>query len=95
LARQGIAARGVSMPCFELFDAQDADYRHAVLPPDVPARVGVEAGIRQGWDRYLGVDGRFVGLADFGASAPYETLYQHFGITAQAIVEHARQLVGQ
>ncbi len=93
LAEEGIAARVVSMPCFELFDAQTVDYRLRVLPPDVQARIGVEAGIRQGWDKYLGTDGRFVGMSDFGASAPSETLYEHFGITAQAIVEHARQLI--
>ncbi len=92
LAAQGIAARVVSMPCFELFDAQDADYRHSVLPPAVSARVGVEAGIRQGWDRYLGPAGGFVGMTDFGASAPFETLYDHFGITAQAVVAQAKTL---
>ena len=93
LAAQGIAARVVSMPCCELFDAQDADYRHSVLPPDISARVGVEAGIRQGWDKYLGIDGRFVGMTDFGASAPFETLYEYFGITTQAVVEQAQALL--
>ena len=92
LAAEGISARVVSMPCFELFDAQDADYRNSVLPPQIPARVGVEAGIRQGWDKYLGVAGRFVGMSDFGASAPFETLYEHFGITAEAVAQQAREL---
>ena len=94
LAAEGIAARVVSMPCFELFDAQDATYRDSVLPPQITARVGVEAGIVQGWERYLGARGRFVGMQDFGASAPFETLYEHFGITAQAIVAQAQTLVG-
>jgi transketolase len=93
LAADGIAARVVSMPCFELFDAQDAAYRDSVLPPSVTARVGVEAGIVQGWEKYLLSSGRFVGMTDFGASGPFETLYEHFGITAQAVVEQAKLLV--
>jgi transketolase len=93
LAAAGIAARVVSMPCFELFDVQDAAYRDSVLPPDVTARVGVEAGIVQGWEKYLLPAGRFVGMTGFGASAPFETLYQHFGITAEAVVQHARELL--
>jgi transketolase len=93
LAAEGIAARVVSMPCFELFDAQDAAYRAAVLPPAVTARVGVEAGVMQGWEKYLGPRGRFVGLCDFGASGPFEELYAHFGITAEAVAEQARALV--
>ena len=93
LAGDGIAARVVSMPCFELFDAQDAAYRDSVLPPSITARVGVEAGIVQGWEKYLLSSGRFVGMTDFGASGPFETLYEHFGITAQAVVEQAKLLV--
>ncbi len=93
LAADGIAARVVSMPCFELFDAQDADYRASVLPPSITARIGVEAGIVQGWEKYLLAEGRFVGMAGFGASAPFQTLYEHFGITADVVVEHAKQLV--
>jgi transketolase len=93
LAAEGIAARVVSLPCFELFDAQDAAYRDAVLPPEITARVGVEAGIIQGWEKYLGCRGRFVGMRDFGASAPFEQLYEHFGITAAAVAAEARELV--
>ncbi len=93
LADAGVAARVVSMPCFELFDAQDAAYRDSVLPPAITARVGVEAGIVQGWERYLLGSGRFVGMSEFGASAPFETLYEHFGITAQAVAEQAQQLL--
>jgi len=95
LHAEGIAARVVSMPCFELFDEQDAAYRDAVLPPAITARVGVEAGIVQGWEKYLGPQGRFVGMQDFGASAPYEQLYQHFGITADAVAQQARELVNR
>jgi transketolase len=76
------------MPCFELFDAQDKDYRESVLGYGA-IRVGIEAAIRQGWDKYLGVDGVFVGMSGFGASGPAEELYQHFGITADAVVAAA------
>ncbi|MDG2015314.1 MAG: transketolase [Pirellulaceae bacterium] len=90
LTGEGISTRVVSMPCFELFDQQDADYRNSVLPAGVHARVGVEAGIRMGWDRYLGTDGHFVGMDSFGASAPAEALYEHFGITVENIVKSAK-----
>lgn len=93
LASEGIAARVVSLPCFELFDAQESAYRDSVLPPVITARVGVEAGIVQGWERYLGLAGRFVGMHDFGASGPFEQLYSHFGITADAVVEQARAVL--
>jgi transketolase len=93
LAGDGIAARVVNMCCFELFDQQDDHYRNDVLPPSVTARIGVEAGVAQGWEKYLLAQGRFVGMHDFGASAPYQILYEHFGITAQAVAQHARQLV--
>ncbi|NLF67623.1 MAG: transketolase [Candidatus Anammoximicrobium sp.] len=90
LAAEGVAARVVSMPCWELFDAQDQAYRDSVLPPQVTARVAVEAGIRQGWDRYLGSRGRFVGMSGFGASGPFKQLYERFGITASGIVAQAQ-----
>ncbi len=94
LTAEGIAVRVVSMPCFELFDLQPAAYRDSVLPPQVLARVGVEAGIRMGWDRYLGLDGCFVGMDGFGASAPAAVLFEYFGITAEQIANAARQQVG-
>ena len=93
LADEHIAVRVVSMPCCELFDEQDQVYRDRVLPPDVTARVAVEAGIRQGWDRYVGTRGLFVGMDRFGASAPYQQLYQHFGITVDAVVKAAKSLL--
>jgi transketolase len=95
LAGQGIPTRVVSMPCWELFDQQDANYQKEVLPPEITARVAVEAGIRQGWDKYLGNQGRFVGLESYGASAPFKTLYEHFGITSANIVAQARQSLGR
>jgi transketolase len=95
LSAEGIASRVISMPCWELFDEQDQQYRDQVLPPGVVARVGVEAGIRQGWDAYLGPEGRFVGMTGFGASAPASVLYEHFGITAENVASQARELLGR
>ena len=95
LQADGIAARIVSLPCFELFDQQDASYRQEVLPESVQARVAVEAGIRQGWEGYLGNNGRFVGMTSFGASAPGNQLYDHFGITAERVVEEAKQAIAE
>lgn len=84
LAQENIKARVVSMPCFELFDKQSADYKKSVLG-DV-LKVGIEAAIEQGWYKYIGSDGIFVGMHDFGASAKAEDLYKHFGITADEVV---------
>jgi transketolase len=79
----GRRARVVSLPSFELFEKQGADYRASIIG-DAAVKVGIEAAVRQGWDRYIGNDGIFVGMAGFGASAPYEELYKEFGITAEA-----------
>jgi transketolase len=89
LVAKGIKARVVSVPSWELFDAQDAAYRESVLPSDVAARVACEAGIEQGWAKYLGAKGRFVGMSSFGASAPAGVLFKYFGITADRVVEEA------
>lgn len=92
LAQQGIAANVVSMPSVELFRGQPAGYRDAVLPPG-GARVAVEAAVAQGWEAILGERGRFIGMAGFGASGPYQALYRHFGITAEAVAEAAREII--
>jgi transketolase len=89
LAKDGIAARIVSMPCWDLFEKQDETYRDAVLGKHT-VRVGLEAADRLGWDRYIGENGAFVGMASFGASAPYKDVYKHFGITAEAAAQAAR-----
>jgi len=91
LVAAGIRSRVVSLPSFELFDKQPATYRDEVLPPDVTARVAVEAGVRQSWDKYLGPEGVFVGLNTYGASAPYQAIYQHRGLTVEAVVAAARE----
>ena len=91
LAKDGIAAAVVSMPCWELFEEQPEDYRHRVL--GTAPRVGVEAAVRLGWDRWLGPRSAFVGMTGFGASAPIEALYPHFGITAEKVAAEARALL--
>jgi transketolase len=90
LADEGIAACVVSMPCIDLFDAQDADYREQVLPANVQARVAVEAGVTAMWWRYAGPKGRVIGLDQFGASAPAEKLFEHFGFTTDNVVAVAK-----
>jgi transketolase len=93
LARAGIAARVVSVPSFELFARQPEDYRAAVVGT-APVRVGIEAAIRMGWDRVIGSDGLFVGMDGFGASAPAEALYEHFGITPARIAALVQERLG-
>ena len=89
LAQQGIAARVVSMPSWELFDQQPQAYRDAVLPPAVTARLAIEAGVPQGWHRYVGLAGQVIGLERFGASAPFKVLFEHFGFTVENVVARA------
>ena len=91
LAAKGVAAAVVSMPCWYLFEKQDEAYKRAVI--GTAPRVAVEAAVELGWNRYLGERARFVGMHSFGASAPIEALYPHFGITAEAVVEAALTLV--
>ncbi|MEO1065776.1 MAG: transketolase [Pseudomonadota bacterium] len=85
LDKKGIPTRVVSVPCFELFEAQDEDYKTSLLGSET-IRVGVEAAVRMGWDRFIGSKGTFIGMTSFGASAPYKQVYEHFGITTDAIV---------
>jgi len=88
LQAQGVAARVVSMPCWELFEEQGEDYISATLGPGT-VKVAIEAAGPMGWERYIGSDGAFIGMHGFGASAPYKELYKHFGITAEAAAEAA------
>jgi transketolase len=92
LAVEGIQTAVVSLPCWELFAAQDEAYRAQVLG-SVP-RIGVEAAVEFGWERWLGPDGVFIGMTGFGASAPYEDLYRHFGITAEAVANAVKRRIG-
>jgi transketolase len=89
LEADGIGARVISVPCFELFEQAPADYRQALIG-ETPVRVAIEAGVRMGWDRFIGEDGVFIGMTGFGASAPDKALYQHFGITPEAVAAAAK-----
>jgi len=93
LHEKGINVRVVSMPSWELFDRQDESYCRQVLPPDIKARIAVEAGVTQGWHRYVGDSGKVIGLNRFGASAPSEVLYDKFGFTPEHVVEAALGLL--
>jgi transketolase len=90
LAEDGVAARVVSMPCREWFEAQESSYRETVIPPTVKARVSVEAGIAQGWREIVGDHGRIVSIEHYGASADYQRIYTEFGVTATAVADAAR-----
>jgi len=90
LKAEGVVARVVSMPCCEIFEAQDRTYRDKVLPPDVTARVAVEMASPLGWDRYVGLTGEIIAMRSFGASAPIKPLLKHFGFTLDHVLKAAR-----
>ena len=92
-AQHKIAAAVVSMPCWELFEAQTPAYRRSVLA--AAPRIAIEAAARLGWDRWIGDKGAFIGMHGFGASAPAPDLYRHFGITPEKIVATARKLISE
>jgi transketolase len=94
LAERGVAARVVSVPCLDRFLAQTAELHRSVIG-DAPVNVAVEAGVRQGWDAVIGTEGAFVGMSSFGASAPYQELYRHFGITPEKVAEAALAKLGK
>ena len=94
LAARGVRVRVVSMPSWELFEAQPKEYRESVLPPDVRARVSVEAGATLGWERFVGSYGVPIGMTRFGASAPAKELFKQFGFTAERVMEEALRLLG-
>jgi transketolase len=92
LQQQGRRVRVVSMPCTSVFDAQEPAYRASVLPAGIP-RVAIEAGVRDGWYRYVGADGAVIGMDTFGASAPAKKLFEHFGFTAAHVVDTVNGLL--
>jgi transketolase len=93
LKQEGIQARVVSMPSWDIFEHQDQGYREQVFPPDVKARVAVEQASTFGWSQYVGSDGRIIGMHTFGASAPLKELQKKFGFTPDAVIQAARELV--
>jgi transketolase len=95
LAKEDTAARVISMPSWELFDAQPDDYKNSVLPENVSARVAIEAGAPQGWHKYVGINGTVIGLDHFGASAPMHDLFTNFGITAESVVQAVQALINR
>jgi transketolase len=95
LKREGIPARVVSMPSWELFEQQDQAYRDSVLPPEITARVSVEEGSVMGWDRYVGTAGARIGMHTFGSSAPLKDLLTKFGFTPEKVLEAARTQIAR
>ena len=93
LAAKGVKARVISMPCWELFEAQDAEYKESVMPKAVRARLAVEAASDFGWYKYVGMDGDIICMDGFGASAPAGQLFKDFGFTVENVVEKALALV--
>jgi transketolase len=93
LASEGVRVRLVSFPSWELFESQPSDYQNEVLSEQVPLRIAIEAGVRQGWDRWIGSKGKMLGIERFGASAPYKTIFEHYGLTADHVVEQAHELL--
>lgn len=94
LAAQGKSVRLVSFPSWELFEQQDQNYKDSVLPPAIKARVSVEAGVSMGWDRWVGPDGKIIAVDHFGASAPYQIVFEKFGLTVEKVVEAGLGLIG-
>ena len=94
LVRKGMRVRLVSFPSWELFAVQDREYQNSVLPDDNDRRISIEAGVSQGWDRWVGRRGKILSLDHFGASAPYKTIYNEFGLSAESLVLAAETLTG-
>lgn len=93
LAAEKITAQVVSMPCWELFEKQSQEYKDSVIPPNVKARVGIEAGVELGWSKWLGDNGIFIGMSSFGASAPGKVCFEKFGITVENVVKAAKKSI--
>lgn len=93
LIKEGIKVRVVSMPSWELFERQSKEYKDMVLPPSVKRRIAIEAGVKMGWEKYVGDHGRIIGLDQFGTSAPVTVIFKHFGITSENVISHAKELL--
>ena len=94
LAESGVKAQVISMPCWELFEMQDQEYKDSVIPPSIKARVGAEAGIDMGWYKWIGDKGVFIGMNSFGASAPGDVCFEKFGITVDSVIKAAKKSMG-
>ena len=95
LREQGVQARVVSFPSWELFAQQPQEYRDEVLPPSIKARVSIEAGVSLGWHRWVGDNGAIIAVDTFGASAPYQEIYERYGLTADNVVANTLRVLGR
>ena len=93
MASEGVNVRLVSFPSWELFTKQDKAYRLQVLPPEIKNRLSVEAGVAQGWERWVGERGESISVERYGASAPYKTIFEHYGLTVDNVIQRAYQLI--
>jgi transketolase len=93
LASEGINLRLVSFPSWELFQSQDEAYRNQVLPPEIKMRLSVEAGVSQGWEKWVGDNGTCLSVERFGASAPYKAIFEHYGFTVNNVIQLSKQLL--
>jgi transketolase len=94
LQSKGINVRVVSFPSWELFEAQSKEYKESVLPKTVKARISIEAGVKQGWEKYIGDFGEAISIEKFGASAPYEIIFKEYGFTTENIVAAVKRVLG-
>ena len=95
VSEQGFSARVVSMPSWELFEQQGKDYQESVLPTSVTARISIEAACTLGWSKYIGPNGYSIGVDTFGASAPFKTLYEKYGLTVENIIQKIEHVLGR
>jgi transketolase len=93
LQGKGISVRVVSLPSWNLFDQQPDEYKNSVLPPQIKKRISIEAGTSIGWERYVGLDGKSIGIDSFGISAPGSLVYDHFNITAKQVIDTALNIL--
>jgi transketolase len=95
LEAEGIKTRVVSFPSWEIFDKQNQDYKEEVLPIDCKMRLSIEAGVSQGWEKYIGEKGKSISIETFGSSAPYEVLFEKYGLTVDNIIDKAKVVLGK
>jgi transketolase len=95
LKSEGIKARVVSFPSWELFESQTDEYKESVIPKSVKARISIEAGVKQGWEKYIGVYGEAISIEKFGASAPYQVIFKEYGFTKEIVVQKAKALISK
>ena len=91
--KEGVKARVVSMPSWELFERQSKEYRTSVLPPAIKKRIAIEALVTMGWEKYVGDNGRIIGMHSFGTSAPVDVIFKHFGFTVENVVKTAKEIL--